>query len=599
MPRAVRRKHPAAVPAPTSPVGPRTGLRCLGAALVSAGLLWLCYFPANCGWLAWVALVPWLMLVRAELPTRRHYLITYALTYPLAIRLRIPLPKSRYSIAWLAGLALYVPALAWMRTGYTEMVVFWLLLALYCSWYFPLALWLVRRLDARTRLPLTLTVPLVWTALEYVRGWLAGGFAWYFLGHTQHDFLPAIQVADLAGVAAVTFLVAAVNGLLAEAAGQIPAVRAWFNLSATDLRPAVRWQAVAVAAALLLTLGYGGWRLTEGEFPAGPRVALLQPSIPQTERNAASVDEAGDPLARASIDEQMATLSKRAVRAAQLPDLVIWPETTFPYERKEVAPGAPDSNDLTAFRKDLADRAQLAKEQAELAGTNVLLGLNTRTYGADGKIRRYNTALLLTRGGEVVGRYDKMHLVPFGEYIPLKDELPFVAKLSPYGSYDYTLTPGEAQTRFSLTVGDRTYHFGVVICYEDADAPLARGLVKPSAGPPADFLVNTSNDGWFMGTAEHAEHLAISRFRAVECRRAVVRAVNGGISAVIDGNGRVVALPAESWAKSHSVTGVVTAAVPLDTRTSLYARLGDWLPWTCWGVVLVGCWWRPKAHPIP
>jgi apolipoprotein N-acyltransferase len=111
---------------------------------------------------------------------------------------------------------------------------------------------------------------------------------------------------------------------------------------------------------------------------------------------------------------------------------------------------------------------------------------------------------------------------------------------------------------------------------------------------PVDFLVNISNDGWFMHTAEHAEHLAVSRFRAVECRRALLRAVNGGISAVIDGNGRVVALPGTSWTNSHSVAGVVSAAVPIDARSSLYARLGDWLPWLCGGLLVVGCCWRPK-----
>src|SRR5947207_14375996 len=109
----------------------------------------------------------------------------------------------------------------------------------------------------------------------------------------------------------------------------------------------------------------------------------------------------------------------------------------------------------------------------------------------------------------------------------------------------------------------------------------------PGEPPPVDFLVNISNDGWFMHAAEHAQHLAISRFRAVECRRALVRAVNGGISAVIDGDGRVVALPGTTWSNSHSVMAVVNAPVPIDTRTSLYARFGDWLPWSCWGLLLV------------
>src|SRR5215208_289597 len=140
-----KKKH-----SPTAaPAGPRSRATwpCLTAALVTAGLLWQCYFPAAFGWQAWFALVPWLMLVRADLPNR-----------------------SRYLFAWLSGLAFLVPALSWMRTGYAEMVVFWVLLSLYCSWYFAAALWLIRRLDGRTRLPLTVTVPLVWTALEFARG---------------------------------------------------------------------------------------------------------------------------------------------------------------------------------------------------------------------------------------------------------------------------------------------------------------------------------------------------------------------------------------------------------------------------------------------
>ncbi len=142
-------------------------------------------------------------------------------------------------------------------------------------------------------------------------------------------------------------------------------------------------------------------------------------------------------------------------------------------------------------------------------------------------------------------------------------------------------------------------------------------MARPYAGadgrPPADFLVNISNDGWFEGTSEHEEHLAICRFRALECRRAVVRSVNMGISALIDGSGRVLAprkvaeeyvpsgvddskvpaavwavgpdsatLPSGRWGEFKSVPVVLVAAVPFDGRPSLYARLGDWLPWSCW-----------------
>lgn len=571
MPRTLRMPKTAPVQESIAVARPRHGWACVAAAAATAGLLWASFFPVGCGWLAWVALVPWLMLVRADVPYRRRHLL-----------------------AWLAGFAMYVPALYWMHNGDPTMAVFRVLLALYCSWYVLAAFWLIRRLDTRTSLPLAVTVPVVWTALEFARGRLMGGFGWYSLGYTQHAALPVIQVADVAGVAAVTFLVAAVNGLLAEAAGRVAMVRRWFGLPVTDRRPALRLQAVAIVVVLGLTGGYGAWRLSDANFAAGPRVALLQPSIPQTERNAASVTEAGDPLARASIVEQMKELTLHAIRGPDRPDLVIWPETTFTSEQSEVAPGAPDGPALADWQKAYPDRSQDVEAVVALTRTHLLLGLNTRVFGADARGRRYNTALLLTPDGKRAGRYDKMHLVPFGEYIPFRDVLPAVESLSPYGASDYELTPGERQSRLPLTVGGRTYHLGVLICYEDADPPLARQLVRPGDEPVADFIVNISNDGWFMGTAEHAEHLAVSRFRAVECRRALVRAVNGGISAVVDGNGRVVAQPAETWARSHSVTAVVTAAVPLDTRASLYARAGDWLPWTCWGLLLIGCVRRPN-----
>ncbi len=102
-----------------------------------------------------------------------------------------------------------------------------------------------------------------------------------------------------------------------------------------------------------------------------------------------------------------------------------------------------------------------------------------------------------------------------------------------------------------------------------------------------DFLVNQSNDGWFSCTHEHEEHLAVSRFRAVECRRSLVRSANMGISAIIDGDGRIVALPAATWAASKGVMAVVSGAVPIDDRMSVYVRTGDVLPWLCWLALIV------------
>jgi apolipoprotein N-acyltransferase len=210
------------------------------------------------------------------------------------------------------------------------------------------------------------------------------------------------------------------------------------------------------------------------------------------------------------------------------------------------------------------------------------------------------------------GRYDKMHLVPFGEYVPFRETLPWLKTFTPY-SHDYSCTPGDQDTRLEIPrlrsgkelAGERNaanaapavYRFGVLICYEDTDPYLARQYNPASGRPnPVDFLVNMSNDGWFTGTEQHEQHLAIARFRAVEARRSLVRAVNMGISAIIDPDGRIVALPDnESWAKSKGmgVRAIVVETIPLDTRTSYYARFGDWVPALLWLAMLVG-WIRVK-----
>jgi apolipoprotein N-acyltransferase len=565
MPSTVRRSQVAAVATVVLP-RPRTTLPCLGAAVLAGILLWLSYFPAGWGWVAWFALAPGLLLVRADVPNRRRYLV-----------------------AFLGALVFNVAALSWMNNGDSTMIYLWVLLAIYCSWFFASGVGLIRRLDCRTRLPLTVTVPIVWVAMDYLRSELFGGWAWYQLGHTQQAFLPVIQISDVAGVAGVTLVVGVVNGLVAEAMCQIPSLQRRFGLPVDVNPPALRPQVVAAAIVLAAMLGYGGWRLRQSEFPAGPRVALLQTSIPQTDRNAADVQAKGDPLAQKGIIEQDESLARFAIRQSPPPDLVILPETAFPSDWYDIADAAPKGKTRTLWEQNRDHWGKFARQFVNAIGVPTILGLNAEVLDEHGNGHRYNTALMLTPDGDVGGRYDKIHLLPFGEFLPFKDWLPFVKALSPYGDFDYSITPGEKQARIRLTVRGRTYHFGVLICYEVADSHLTRGLVRSGSEPPADFLVNMTNDGWYMGSHEHAEHLAVSRFAAVQCRRSLLRAVNGGVSAVIDGNGRIVAIPGSSWADSHSVTGIVNAVVPLDDRVSLYARLGDWLPWLCCVLAVVGC----------
>jgi len=556
--------EPAAGPAERPDARPRPLPRraLLFPAALAAVLLWCSHFPLSWGWLAWVALVPLLALARQETPLRRI------------------LPA-----AWLAGLLFFVPVLQWLRVADPRMYVTWLGLAVYCALYIPLAVGLVRLLDRRTALPLVLTLPVVWVSLEYLRAHLFTGFAWYFLAHTQHDFAPLIQIADLTGTYGVSFLVAAGNALLFELLCRWPRFRIWFKVPAFS--PA--WRPLAVVVLLIAaSLGYGGYRLRQDDFAAGPRVALVQSDLSQALRN----DSGGD-----SSDQVLAHNSRLSSRASdQRPDLIVWPETSYPGYWVEVAPGAPATPEQY---RAAAECREIARDVARSWPTDVLLGMNSEITAADGGVRLYNSALLLRPPGAVVARYDKMHRVPFGEYVPLRETLPWLNAFAPY-DFDYSVSVGESFTRFPLG----KYHFGVIICYEDSDAALARHYVGGDGADaaPVDFLLNISNDGWFNGTSEHEEHLAICRFRAVECRRAVLRAVNMGISAVIDGNGRVLrpelvksyaggvkvweavggeALPVGRWAEFKRVAGVLLGTVPLDERGSLYARWGDWFPRLC------------------
>jgi apolipoprotein N-acyltransferase len=353
--------------------------------------------------------------------------------------------------------------------------------------------------------------------------------------------------------------------------------------------------------------------------------------------------------------------------------LIVWPETSFPASWVEIAPHVP-LQAIPKWRNRAAEarefmrryaRGELgpldprSRERIPLPPATILLGLNSEVVtGGNGQVNKYNSALLLHENGALGERYHKIHRLPFGEYVPLRDWLPWMNAFAPYES-DYSLTPGEHLTRFTLneyaapeeatketrgfqigpdgrpipTYRPRTfrtgpdgnliasYRFGVLVCYEDTDPILARPYgVAGADGPPVDFLVNISNDGWFDGSSEHDEHLAVARFRAVEARRSVARAVNMGISAVIDGNGRVLkpsqvfqaepnkgvaaralwvrnagdpveSLPMSEWQRYKKVWGLFIADVPIDNRTSLYSLWGDWLAGVCWGVVAVGLVW--------
>jgi apolipoprotein N-acyltransferase len=579
-------------------------------AVMSGLLLWAAFFPLDLGPIGFFALVPWLSLVHAPILRRQRYFgsppslltrqgssskagffrwisVGFRRFLAFAIRLSAKLAESRYFAAYVGGFAFFALATNWVRVAHPMMYLSWAGLSLVLPLFWVLGLDLIRRFD-RLGVPLALSVPVAWVALEYFRMHFPTGFpflkplglyqmigfGWYFLGYTQHAFLPFIQIADLGGVYAVSFLIAAINGMLADWLLRLEMVRQWLRFPAAkpEGEGGSRTRAFAASAVVCVLVGgsltYGFIQLDHPAFAPGPLVAAIQGSVPQGQKMEKGPD----------LQEAYSKLFRQSLTANPKPDMIVWPETCFAMDWLEVPAGQqPPAMFAQESEHHVRAFAVLPFE------VPVLLGL-TGFEWEDGREWRYNSALFLTAHGTKIGRYDKMHLVPFGEYVPLKETFPFMQAFTPYEN-DYSCRPGEHWSRFPLTTADgRKFTFACLICYEDSDPYLARQYV---ATEPVNFLVNISNDGWFDGTEEHEQHLAICRFRAIEARRSLVRSVNMGISAVIDSDGSMIALPRESWSASKKVEAVVSAVVPIDNRDSLYSHLGDWIPGVCWGLLVV------------
>jgi apolipoprotein N-acyltransferase len=532
-------------------------------ALVTAGMLWASFFPLNLGWLSCVALVPLLWIV----------------TDPSAPGVK--------RAAWVAGLGFFLLATQWIRLASPPMIIAWPILAIILSFAFPIFVGLCRLFVRHLHLPLWLAAPIAWVACEYIRAHINVGFAWYYLGHAQHGYLPFVQFADIFGAYGVSFLIVMLNVALLEAA-QYGWAKLWRWRQAAAPPPRTPVTAIIVTTmSLAVALAYGFWRLGQDDFEVGPRLALIQGNLPQHIHD--------DPDAMDQTAKHYRDLADEANKHE--PDLIVWSETSWPQLYMaidgDVDRGALPKEWLEAevFTRDIR------RDMAFRYRRPMLLGLNSVIHEVDGP-KHYNTAVLLDAAGEVHGIYHKRELVPFGECIPYEEYLPFMKWLSPYDEASaYGIKAGKSLTVFPF----QGRHFAVLICYEDSVPHLAPAYLKrrDDAKAAPHFFINISNDGWFHGSEEHEQHLVAARFRAIECRRAVARAVNMGVSCVIDSNGRLIGLPGPSISKSKGFSAIVVANVPIDHRGSLYVWWGDVLPIACWlmsGMVLVIAIIRRKKH---
>ena len=607
--------------------------------IVSAVLLTVIQAPIDWSFFAWVAMVPFALACTPALRTKRLF-----------------------QWAFLAGFIHWAASLYWIIP---ITIPGWIFLSLYLGLLWP-ALAVVLRWCRSKNIPLVLALPVLVVGIEYLQGFplggtsnsspdggllslaglqrlLFGGFLWRMLGHSQYANTHIVQIADIFGAGGVSFLVAMVNGGLADVA-----IRFRIDDCGLRIRPATQIRnpqsaicnqrlvsvrtiiagAVVTLAAVGGTVFYGQWRIgqTEQVVTPGPLVASLQSNVPQ------SVKQSFGSSTILFND----LLEKSRAAAAAGADLIAWPETMVQgILQPQIWPILRDPNEDKLFYDTLAAHAKgTAYVLVGALGREILRAPNGEPY-----VGNYNSAFMFRPDGtRDPGRYDKIHLVLFGEYLPFRHTFPWlitqVQRLMPEAyRTDYSLEHGKNYTVFEMVPKDvpssdsqhqTPYHFGVIICYEDTVPYVARNFTLDENGNKRiDWLVNISNDGWFVRflkkgptvkpTAELPQHAAICTFRAIENRLPIVRSVNTGISCLIDSLGRIhdgyIAGSAGFPEKAMRRTGLegwFLDRLSIDKRVTFYSRHGPWLDTICafifaallltrCGVGLKGAWAARRA----
>ncbi len=583
-----RKKKPRQAPPDASPVPGAPRLRRLTPylpAVLAALLLSLAFPPVEGSWVAYVALVPLLVMA-----------------------VRTARPRRVFRAAWVGGYVFFHINLLWVTAFFAEdWVGRWLYpqpLFAFLGLFWAVFGWGLARITRATRLPVALVAPVLWVALEWVRGWLLTGLPWLYVAHTQYENLTLIQIADALGAPALSFLALATSGLGVDLLTRPLTVRSRGMAGGRHVSRAILAEGALVALAWAGTVGYGLWRLSPVEPGPEVNVIAVQTSVPQDVKREARFAQV---LAfeRRMIGDQV-RLTREALRQAARqgiePDLVVWPETMVPgtlnedFLEADLEARLGDETMVRVFSK-LQNRSrgywEHAREAARMADAPVVFGAHAvdleGAYEFEGGYMtrgpRRNTAFLIrpeTPPYEAAHVYAKHHLVPFGEAVPFRESWPWLYRLlsrfTPY-PYDYSLTPGgRRQEPFVVETADGPMRFQAAICYEDAFAYRIRDMVQPTGRDRAKsvhLIVNISNDGWFAGTAEHAQHLNLCVFRAVENRVPIVRSVNTGISALIDADGRIHEVVADADGNRRAVEGYVVGTLALDDRLAPYTRWGD------------------------
>jgi apolipoprotein N-acyltransferase len=470
------------------------------------------------------------VLLALSFPTVGHPVAAWIALAPLLTALTSGSLARAFTLGLITGLIYFTGTLYWITRvmsvyGGLHPVVAVLVnaaLIVYLS-LFPAVFALVtRRLASAYGTRGLLASPLVWVATELGRTYLLTGFPWVLLGYSQASVLPVAQTASLAGVYGLSALVCAVSAGVAIALTPGSRPRPVFT----------RMLPLAVSSALVAALAvWGGLRISRGTLLTGPpvRVGLIQGNVEQSQK--------WDPARAPAIFQDYLRMTRQAIAGGA--GLVIWPESSTPF----------------TFGMDHASTDAI-RTIARESRVPILLGSEEIERGVPTKY--YNSAYLVQSDGATAGVYRKMHLVPFGEYVPLKRVLFFAAPLVEAVS-DFSA----GDSAVLLPVDGR--RISVAICYEIVYPDLVRRFVAEGS----ELLTTITNDAWFGETAAPHQHFAQASLRAIENGRFLVRAANTGVSGVVDPYGRVAAR------SDLFEPAVIVTPVVFQTATTVYTRIGD------------------------
>lgn len=499
--------------------------------IAGSALLLALAFPAPSLWpLAYIGLVPLLLWTRDK-----HYREAFLGGMFAGIIFHVIV------FSWFATLTYWAGAIAMLGVG---------LLFLFFSLFWGLAAAGKRFFDNWIPGGNFIAFPAMWVLMEYIQNHIITGFGWGSLGYTQWNNLYVAQLASIGSVYAVGFFIALINILL-------------YELIRNRKRPAI-----AVSAGIaVLVLGiavplWGSMRMEEPDMSSSLRVGVVQPNF--------SLDVKWSREFRTHMLDTQERLTGFAVNEGA--QLVVWPES--------------------ALYRCLVDEIGEVSRIVRSHGVYLLTGSNhyeNTGPSLDDDFLFFNSAFLVDPMGNILGRYDKRHLAPFGEYVPLQWLLPFIGKIVPQIS---DFDAGDKVTIFEID-GRR---FAVLICFENSFPHVVRdaGKLRPH------FLVQLTNDGWFGQTAQPKQDMAISVFRAIENGTSLIRCTNTGISCFVDPWGRISGIVESHLGGTVFVRGISVETISTVAHTTLYKSYGDIWAMACgvlFGVACGACVYIRSTNP--